>query len=134
MSLEFIPLARRRYLTPTLDITGRDPVQALEEFLHTARPEDILRLRLTGTRDPDNEPDLTALTALASGYFYSASLSDQTTLSQSLWARMEEDTLTGLFLRNMAQRLQHAAPEDRPLLERAVRFGLAALEGREEPT
>lgn len=134
VSLEFIPLARRRYLTPTLDITGRDPVQALEEFLRAARPEDILRLRLTGTRDPDNEPDLTALTALASGYFYSASLSDQTTLSQSLWARMEEDTLTGLFLRNMAQRLQQAAPEDRPLLERAVRFGLAALEGREEPT
>ncbi|MFQ9411728.1 MAG: hypothetical protein ACLR1T_12690 [Evtepia gabavorous] len=46
---------------------------------------------------------------------------------------MEEDTLTGLFLRAMAQRLQESAPSERPLLERAVRFGLAALEGREEP-
>ena len=133
VTLDFVPLARRRYLTPSLDITGRDPTQVLEAFIHTARPEDILRISLTGARDPDNEPDLTALTALASGYFYSASLYDHTTLSQALWARMEEDTLTGLFLRAMAKRLQEAAPAERPLLERAVRFGLAALEGREEP-
>ncbi|MFR2156875.1 MAG: hypothetical protein ACLS43_07020 [Evtepia gabavorous] len=49
---------------------------------------------LTGTRDPDNEPNLTALTA--PGYFYSASLYDNTTLSQALWARMEEDTSPAL--------------------------------------
>lgn len=133
VSLDFVPLARRRYLTPSLDITGQDPAQALEALIRASRPEDILRISLTGTRDPDNEPNLTALTALASGYFYSASLYDNTTLSQALWARMEEDTITGLFLRAMAQRLQEAAPSERPLLERAVRFGLAALEGREEP-
>ena len=133
VSLDFGPLARRRYLTPSLDITGQDPAQALEALIRASRPEDILRISLTGTRDPDNEPNLTAHTALASGYFYSASLYDNTTLSQALWARMEEDTLTGLFLRAMAQRLQEAAPSERPLLERAVRFGLAALEGREEP-
>ena len=86
-----------------------------------------------GERDENNEPDLTALTALASGYFYSAALYDQTTLPQALWARQEEDTLTGLFLRAMARRIQAAGPDQRPLLERAARFGLAALEGREEP-
>ena len=113
VSLDFVPLARRRYLTPSLDITGQDPAQALEALIRASRPEDILRISLTGTRDPDNEPNLTALTALASGYFYSASLYDNTTLSQALWARMEEDTLTGLFLRAMAQRLQEAAPSGR---------------------
>ena len=87
VSLDFVPLARRRYLTPSLDITGQDPAQALEALIRASRPEDILRISLTGTRDPDNEPNLTALTALASGYFYSASLYDNTTLSQALWAR-----------------------------------------------
>ena len=53
--------------------------------------------------------------------------------AQALWARQGEDTLTGLFLRTMAQRIQEAPADQRPLLERAVRFGLAALEGREEP-
>lgn len=133
VTLDFVALAHRRYLTPSIDITGRDPLQAVASLISTSRPEDILRISLTGTRDPDNEPDLAALTALASSFFYSADLQDETTLSQSLWARMEEDTLTGLFLRNMARRIREAAPEEAPLLERAVRFGLAALEGREEP-
>ena len=108
VKLEFLPLARRRYLTPQIDITGRDPADALEAYIRTARPEDILCITLTGQRDPEAEPDLTALTALASSYFYSASLYDNTCLSQSIWARRDEDTLTGLFLRAMAQRLQEA--------------------------
>lgn len=133
VTLDFVPLARRRYLTPQLDVTDRDPVEALQAMMARSRPEDILRIVLTGERDPDNEPDLTTLTALASSYFYSASLYDSTTLSPSLWARMEEDTLTGLFLRNMRRRLDEASAPEKACLERAVRFGLAALEGREEP-
>lgn len=133
VALEFVPLARRRYLAPELDITGRDPEEALQALMADAEPRDILRIFLVGERDPEREPDLTALTALASGYFYSATLYDHTILSQSLWARMEEDTLTGLFLRNMRRRLDESSEEDRPILERAIRFGLAALEGREEP-
>ncbi len=92
-----------------------------------------MRIALTGERDENNEPDLTALTAVASGYFYSASVEDRTVLAQSLWARMEEDTLTGLFLRTMRHRLDGAEVQERAVLERAIRFGLAALEGREEP-
>lgn len=118
VSLDFVPLARRRYLTPSLDITGQDPAQALEALIRASRPEDILRISLTGTRDPDNEPNLTALTALASGYFYSASLYDNTTLSQALWARMEEDTLTGSSSGPWPAASQEAAPSERPLLER----------------
>lgn len=98
-----------------------------------SNPLDILRIILVGERDPENEPDLTALTALASTYFYSASIYDGTSLSRTLWERAGEDTLTGLFLRTMRKRLDEAPEEEKPGLERAVRFGLAALEGREEP-
>ena len=37
VKLEFLPLARRRYLTPQIDITGRDPADALEAYIRTAR-------------------------------------------------------------------------------------------------
>ena len=133
VTLDFIPLAWRRYLRARIDITGRDPELALQELMDRARAQDILRIVLTGERDENNEPDLTALTALAAGYFYSADLEDRTVLAQSLWARMEEDTLTGLFLRTMRRRLDGAEAREKPVLERAIRFGLAALEGREEP-
>ena len=131
--LEFVPLARRRYLTPRLDITGRSPEQALQDLMEQANPQDILRITLEGERDPDHEPDLTALTALASGYFYSASLYDHTILSRAIWSRMSENTLTGLFLQAMRRRMDASPAEEQPVLERAIRFGLAALEGREEP-
>ena len=59
---------------------------------------------------------------------------DRTTVRRDLWSRAEEDTLTGLFLRQMRLRLEAAADGDeRERLELAVRFGLAALEHREEP-
>ena len=133
VTLEFAPLARRRYLREALDVTGQDPEEALQGLLAVSRPEDIVRITLTGQRNPEAEPDLTALNAMASAFFYSADVRDETTLSTVLWERLEEDTLTGLFLRNMRRRLEGASPEERPKLERAVRFGLAALEGREEP-
>lgn len=36
VSLDFVPLARRRYLTPSLDITGQDPAQALEALIRAS--------------------------------------------------------------------------------------------------
>ena len=46
------------------------------------------------------------------------------------WRRREEDTLTGLFLREM-QPLCEQEP-DNEVYQLAVRFGLAALEGGED--
>ena len=133
VSLDFIPMARRRYFTPSLDITGQRPEQVLRAYMAHAAPQDILRIYLVGDRDHEFPPDLTALTALASSYFYQADIRDYTTLSPSLWEKAEEDTLTGLFLRIMRNRMDDAPKSDQLMLERAVRFGLSALEGREEP-
>ena len=51
-----------------------------------------------------------------------------------LWERAEEESLTGLFLREMQTRLEQAGEngEERALLEQAARFGLAALENGED--
>ena len=55
---------------------------------------------------------------------------DRTRMPQDLWARMQEDSLTGLFLQTMAQQCQQEP--DNEVLELAVRFGLAALENGED--
>ncbi len=49
-----------------------------------------------------------------------------------LWARGSEDSLTGLFLREMRARLDGAEEGERDKLLLAARFGLAALEGGED--
>lgn len=133
VSLQFIPLAFRQYRDISLDVSGKDPEEVLRALLPPEPSPDIVRILLTGERDEEAPFSLPHLQRLASPFFFSVSLLDQTIPSRYLWERKWEENLSGLFLRDMRQRLDAAAPEDRPRLELALRFGLAALDGREAP-
>ena len=64
--------------------------------------------------------------------FYALELRDRTRLAEDLWAKAEEDSLRGLFLRDLKQQLAQAqTEEDRQRVTMAVRFGLAALDHRD---
>ncbi len=132
LRLEFIPLAGRRYELLSVDVTGEDPAAALAAALPKGAGRDIYRIFLTGESGEDGL-DLTALEELAAPYFYSVSLRDRTRVRRDLWSRAGEDSLTGLFLRELRGRLEAAGSDaERENVERAVRFGLAALENRED--
>ncbi len=131
VSLKFVPLAGRRYEILTVDVTGEDPAAALEKALPRGRERDSYRILLTGESGPQGL-DLPALEGLARPYFYSLSLRDRTRMYRALWSRAAEDGLTGLFLRRIQERLSAADGEERERLEQAARFGLAALENRED--
>lgn len=126
---EFVPLAGRRYEILDADVTG-DPEEALLAALPQGAEQDIYRILLTGESDG---LDLKRLTELAAPHFYSVELRDKTRLRRDLWGRAAEDTLTGLFLRRMKDKLSHAAnAEETACIEEAVRFGMAALENGED--
>ena len=128
VTAQFVPLAQRRYETISVNITGAADVSSA---IRAAVPNDaaalICRITLTGEGEP---PNLNALERTFSPEFYGLTLIDRTRLPQDLWARREEDALTGLFLRTMWDKCQ-ADPEN-PLWQLAARYGLAALEGGEE--
>jgi len=129
----FVPLARRRYQVYTVDLTGaEDPAAALAAALPKDGADDLVRILLTGERG--GEPlDLEGLEAAVAPWFAGVVLRDQTRLSRDLWERRGENSLTGLFLREMERRIaREEDPEARLRLEKAARFGLAALENREE--
>jgi hypothetical protein len=53
-------------------------------------------------------------------------------MAEDIWARAEEDSLRGLFLRQLRQRRQGAESEaERETVDEAARFGLAALDHRD---
>ena len=133
VSARFVPLCRRRYRMLTVDLSGgENPAEALAAALPGDGENDICRIILTGESGVEGL-DLEALEAVAQPYFYSVTLRDRTRVRRDLWSRAEEDTLTGLFLRQMQARLAQAdTDEDRALVEKAVRFGLAALENGED--
>ena len=70
-------------------------------------------------------------TALADR-FYVLEVQDRTRLAEDVWARAGEDSLRGLFLGELRRRYEDASTEEeRQQITQAVRFGLAALEGRD---
>lgn len=131
VSLRFIPLCRRRYRILEADVTEASPREALEAVLPETADQDICRIVFTGEAD-ERGVDLPALESAFRERFYALELRDKTRPAQSLWARAGEDSLRGLFLQEMKGRYD-AAPsgEAREEIALAVRFGLAALDGRD---
>ncbi len=117
-------LCRRQYRIEEVDAAR------FEAALPSTPSEDLVRIILTG--ESDRAPDLAAWTEQAKSCYFYVELRDETTLPRNLWARAEEDNLTGLFLREMRRRLDATAEADRPNILLATRFGLAALEGGED--
>lgn len=131
VSLTFVPFARRRYEILEVDVTARPPREALEAALPPDTLSDLYRILLTGETG-EAGVDLPGLREALADRFYALDLRDHTCVAEDLWARAEEDTLRGLFLRELRGKLKDAATEEeRETIQRAARFGLAALDHRD---
>ena len=128
---EFVPISRRRYEILEVDVTGQNPVEAMERALPERTAADIYRIIFTGETGTQGV-DLEAIRNTFQQRFYSLELRDQTRVAEDIWARAEDDSLRGLFLKRLRARYNTAATEEeRQQVVLAVRFGLAALDGRD---
>ncbi len=131
VALTFVPLARRRYESLRLDVTDRQPLEALEEALPPQTASDLYRITFTGETG-EAGVDLPGLTEALADRFYHLELRDETRIREDVWARAQEDTLRGVFLRRLRLRWDGAqTEEDRQAITAAARFGLAALDNRD---
>ena len=130
-SLETRCIATRRYETLTVDVTGADPLLAVHTLLPDDSVRDVYRITLTG--EVDERPDLNRLHMTLSELFFELQLRDETTPRHPLWEKAGDDTLRGLFLKKLKEKYD-AAPDEisRRAVEQAARWGLAALDNREE--
>ena len=130
-ALETRCIAQRRYEILKVDVTGADPLLAVHTSLPDETVRDVFRIVLTG--ETDESPDLTRLHAALSELFFELQLRDETRPRGSLWERAGDDTLRGLFLKKLRARYDAASDEqERRKIEQAARWGLAALDMREE--
>jgi exonuclease SbcD len=126
-----------KYLWKTInleiDAFEREQELLLEIRTH-ADPETLLRVRLSGlkpiTWDVGEERFAGELENL---FFHLEVIVDEltTSLEPIRAADFPETTVMGQFLRLMEKRLEAAAPEERPVLEEALRRGFSLLNGRE---
>ncbi|MGM9618642.1 MAG: exonuclease SbcCD subunit D [Oscillospiraceae bacterium] len=130
-ALRFVPLGRRQYRIITADVTTQDAETAVRQALPPSAAMDVCRVLLTGETE-EQGLDLLRLREKLSGLCYELELRDETELRRDIWEGAGEDSLRGLFLRRMREKLDRAeTEEERRVAEEALRFGLAALSGRE---
>ncbi len=129
--LSFVPFARRKYEILNVDVTGKTAEDALRAALPEETARDSYRIIFTGETD-ECGLDLRSLEERFKPDFFSLELRDETRIGEDVWARAQEDSLRGLFLRELRGKYD-AAPsdEDRAKIQLAARFGLAALDGRD---
>lgn len=131
VSLTFVPFARRRYEIVEVDVTGRSPREAAEAALPKDTADDLYRVLLTGETG-EGGGDARALETALAGRFYALEVRDRTRVAEDIWARAGEDSLRGLFLRELRAKRDAARDDaEREAVARAVRFGLAALDHRD---
>lgn len=130
-TLREVPVSSRKYETLSVDITGREPLLAVQMELPDETVRDIYRIVLTG--ETDSPVDIRRLCSNLSQYFFELSVSDRTHIRHDIWERAGDDTLRGLFLARMRRQYDAASGDAEKLnIEQAVRWGLAALDNREE--
>lgn len=130
VSLRFVPFARRRYEILEVNVTGRDPRAAVEAALPADTERDLYRILLRGETG-EGGVNVAALREALTERFYALEVRDHTRMAEDVWARAGEDSLRGLFLRELRKRWDEAGEEERETVTRAARFGLAALDHRE---
>ena len=131
--IELIPTAARRYEILEIDLTGaEDHLAAVRAALPGDTSRDVYRLCLTGSTP--SAPDTDGLRRALEDRFFGLELRDNTEPVRDIWAERGTDSLKGLFLARLWERLESApGPAARERVLRAARYGLAAMENGEEP-
>lgn len=130
VDIKFVPFALRRYHDLTADVSDKTPEDALRAIMPDTAASDVCRVTFVGETD-ERGVDIKSLEESFSPLFFRLSLRDETLLRRDVWERAREDSLRGLFLRELHEKLASADAEERERIERAARFGLAALDKRD---
>ena len=128
---EFVPLPGRRYEILTVDVTGAESLlSALKAALPADAKDHIFRVLLRGEWPEKPMPE--ALEAALSEACFRLEVRDETRLETDIWQDAGKDTLRGNFLRVLKKKYDAAPEDDRAAITLAARFGLAALDYRED--
>lgn len=118
------------------DIVYRELTLNVKEYpdiisaLPSPRRQEYLRLTLTGEGEPI---DIEELKSSLSGKYASLEIRDNTTTPRDIWQGLGEDSLRGVFLRKMMEKLNTCSDErEKEKLLLATRLGINAIENRDE--
>lgn len=129
--IKSVSIAKRRYEIAQVQLSGGDVLGDIEKALPQNTENDVYRIILRG--ESERSPDVDALLRALEGRFFALQLRDETVLRRDVWALAGDDSLRGRFIMRLKQEYDAAKTDaEREKISQAVRWGLAALDNREE--
>jgi exonuclease SbcD len=128
---KLVPLAGSRCVRGSVDIGGLSAEQIIEKIRALSPWEPrrtILRVELTGFGSVGRDTLISGLSD-----FESVKIVDKTSASGIEAAGVDKNSLKGLFIKNIEDKMASAGEREREILGKALIYGLAALENREQP-
>lgn len=133
--LELVPIPGREHRAVAVDVSGAVSSEDVTRAVLAALPEaerrqHLFRLTLTGLVDAELQLSTALLDAQLAPDFHYVRCIDETRPDYDLEALAAEQTVRGAFVRRLQAELAAAPPAERPLLEQALAYGLAAFAGK----
>ena len=136
-ALTFVPTAKRLHLCENVDITGlnnsSDIAERIIEVIKQKYPDNyadnLYKIILTGMIDDGVVLSLPEISARIGQSFYFAKLRDKTEIRLNFETLSQENTLKGVFVKNMLKKIESATDDQKELLVSALYIGIKAFSG-----
>lgn len=136
-NLQFIPLAKRMHITESINIGGLTTSNEIaEHILHFIKEkypqnyaDNLYKIILIGELDDGVIISLPEITTRLNDAFYFVKLRDKTEIKVDFEALSKENTLKGIFVKNMLNRIENANENEKQMLKEALNIGLKAFGG-----
>lgn len=136
-NLQFVPTAKRMHITENIDISDltssneiADKVtEVIKEKYTNSFADNLYKIILTGQISEGTLLSLPEITARLNETLYFAKLRDKTEFKIDYEALSQENTLKGIFVKNMLKRIENAQDDQKQQLKDALNIGLKAFSG-----
>ena len=126
-----VSIAKRKYAVLPVELKSDDFAADIAEALPAGSQNDIYRIILRGETDVTPQPE--KLEEALADKCFAVQVRDETRIKRDIWDGAGDDNLRGLFLKRLKKQFDAAkTDEEKEKITQAVRWGLAAIDNREE--
>lgn len=134
-NLEFIPTGKRRHIYEKIDVSDTQNadkilekiVSTLSEKYGEAYGENLYKIRITGELSEEFDVPLSEISQRLAERVFFAKIKDNTQIYIDKEVIAAENTLKGIFVKNMLNKIEGADNEQKPILQKALDLGLKAF-------
>ena len=136
-NLQFVSTAKRMHITENIDISGlASSNEVADKILQDIKSkyadnfaDNLYKIILSGKVDEGTVISLPEITARLNDVLYFAKLRDKTEVEVDFESISQENTLKGIFVKNMLVKINAADQAEKELLKAALNIGLKAFSG-----